>query len=76
MFGDKKLERFVWERRNKTNTVFVVRELEAFRELWFYPMVQRLRQKKLRDPNFSKKGYPEFALEYYNVIVFSKVYLL
>lgn len=27
VFGDSQLERFVWERRNPANTVFVLREL-------------------------------------------------
>ena len=76
MFGDKELERFVWERRNKTNTVFVVRELEELKNMWFFSDVQRLRLKRLQEPNYNKKEFPEFALEYYNPIQYSKVYLL
>lgn len=38
--------------------------------------MQRIRQKFLQDPSFPKKDHPQYALEYYNMIMFSKTYLL
>lgn len=55
VFGGKDLEAYVWQRRKPHNTVFVVKEIESFRELWFYPYVQKIRQKRLQDPSFPKK---------------------
>ena len=43
IFGGKDLEEFVWKRRKPHNTVFVLKELESFKDMWFYPYVQRLR---------------------------------
>ena len=76
IFGGKDIEAYVWERRKPHNTVFVLKEIETFREFWFYPHVQRIRQKRLQDPTFPKKDHPQFALEFYNMIMFSKTYLL
>lgn len=76
VFGDRRLEEFVWQRRRPYNTVFVLREIESFRAAWFYPHVQAIRQQKLQDPSFREKGLPQYALEYYNLIMFSKLYML
>lgn len=76
VFGDRRLEEFVWQRRRPANTVFVLREIESFRGAWFYPLVQAVRLGKLRDPGFADREAPQFALEYYDLIMFSKLYLL
>ena len=62
IFGDKRLEEFVWQRRMPYNTVFVLREIEYFRGMWFFPSVQAIRQNKLQDPSFTEKQVPQYAL--------------
>lgn len=43
IFGSKYLEEYVWNRRRPHNTVFVPKEIESFKEMWFYPVVQSMR---------------------------------
>lgn len=76
VFGDKQLEEFVWLRRKPHNTVFIRKEIESFREMWFYPMVQRLRKEVPQRPDFILHDHPAFKLEYYNMLMFGKLFLL
>jgi hypothetical protein len=53
-----------------------VREVESLKDIWYAPFTERIRQKVLADPAFVNKHYPQFALEYYNPLIMSKLYFL
>jgi len=76
IFGDSELEDFVWERRNPSNTMFIVREQNWFKNE-FYNKIQEIRT----NPDwYNQAGWlPESTqakLEMYNPLVMSKVFLL
>lgn len=76
IFGDEDLEKWVFERRNRHNTQFIVRKLDWFKNE-FYEKIQKIRT----NPRwFSQSGWlPESTqakLEMYNPLVMSKVFLL
>jgi hypothetical protein len=76
IFGDKDLEKWVFERRQQHNTQFIVRELDWFKNE-FYKKIQRIR---LDSSWYSQSSWlPESTqakLEMYNPLVMSKVFLL
>lgn len=76
VFGGRQLEQYVWQRRSPNNTVFVTKEIESFKDMWFFSQVQKVRLKILEDPSFSMRQSPQFALDYYNIIMFSKLYMM
>ena len=76
IFGDSELESFVFERRNRNNTLFVVRSQEWFKSE-FYDTIQSIRN----NPEwYGLSGWlPESTqarLDMYNPLVMSKVFLL
>jgi hypothetical protein len=76
IFGDKDLEKWVFERRQQHNTQFIVRELDWFKNE-FYKKIQRIR---LDSSWYSQSSWlPESTqakLEMYNPLVMSKVFIL
>jgi hypothetical protein len=76
IFGDSDLESFVFERRNRSNTMFVSRSQQWF-ENEFYDRIQSIRT----NPDwYSRAGWlsdsTQAKLEMYNPLVMSKVFLL
>lgn len=76
IFGEKDLEDFVWERRSRDNTQFIVRSSDWFKND-FYEKIQNLRT----NPDwYNQSGWlPESTqakLEMYNPLVMSKMFLL
>lgn len=76
IFGEKELEGFVWERRGRENTQFIVRDQSWFKND-FYDKIQKIRT----NPEwFNQSGWlPESTqarLEMYNPLVMSKMFLL
>jgi len=77
IFGDSELEKFVWERREYSNTQFVIRELNWFKENEFYDKIQKIRT----NPDwFNQVGWlsdsTQAKLEMYNPLVMGKMFLL
>lgn len=77
VFGDSELEKFVWERRDISNTQFINRPLEWFKNNEFFNLIQNIRT----NPNWFKqsgwlKDSAQGSLEMYNPIVMSKMFLL
>ena len=77
IFGDEELRDFVFERRSKENTQFIVRPLDWFRTSEFFDMIQKIRT----DENwFNRAGWlkdsTQARLENYNPLVMSKVFML
>jgi hypothetical protein len=58
------------------NTIFIKKELESFKDLWYYSLAEKLRLKLLADPTFEHKEKVQFADQYYNPTAFSKLYLM
>jgi len=79
IFIESQYENWVWERRDKSNTVVVVRELDWFRSNGFiFNKIQEIRTKP-EWYNQSPSWLPESTqakLEMYNPIVMSKMFLL
>ena len=76
IFGEAELEPFVWERRDKSNTQFITRGQEWFKND-FYTKIQKIRT----NPDwFNQSGWlPESTqakLDMYNPLVMSKMFLL
>lgn len=77
IFGDEELRDFVFKKRDKSNTQFILRPLSWFRENEFFSKIQEIR----KDPTWlNRAGWlPESTqarLENYNPLVMSKVFLL
>jgi len=76
IFGDKDLEKWVFERRQQHNTQFIVRELNWFKNE-FHKKIQRIR---LDSSWYSQSSWlpqsTQAKLEMYNPLVMSKVFLL
>ena len=76
IFGEKELEDFVFSRRSKTNTHFIIRDQIWFKNE-FFDQVQKIRQ----NPEwFNQSGWlkdsTQGKLEMYNPLVMSKMFLL
>ena len=77
IFGDEELEDFVFERRSRENTQFILRPLSWFRESEFFDKIQKIRT----DENWKNmagwlRESTQARLENYNPLVMSKVFLL
>ena len=77
IFGDKQLESFVKKRRSDSNTQFIVRDIEWFKNGEFYEQIQEIRT----NPNWYNlaswlSDSTQAKLEMYNPLVMSKMYLL
>ena len=77
IFGDEKLRDFVFERRSKENTTFIVRDLDWFKNNDYYDKIQSIRNK----PEWHNQvGWlsesTQARLELYNPLVMSKMFLL
>jgi len=78
IFIEQQYENWVWERRDKSNTVVIVRELDWFRSNEFvFNKIQEIRN----NPDWYKQsGWLPYStqakLEMYNPIVMSKMFLL
>ena len=76
IFGESELENFVWERRTRQNTQFIVRDQNWFKSE-FYDKIQKIRT----NPEWlGQAGWlsesTQAKLEMYNPLVMSKMYLL
>jgi hypothetical protein len=77
IFGDSELEKFVWERRDQSNTQFVLRSTDWFKNNEFFDLIQIIRN----NPDwYNKVGWlsesTQAKLEMYNPLVMSKMFLL
>ena len=77
IFGDSELEKFVWERRDHSNTQFVLRSTDWFKNNEFFDLIQIIRN----NPDwYNKVGWlsesTQAKLEMYNPLVMSKMFLL
>jgi hypothetical protein len=76
IFGDSELESFVFERRDRSNTTFIIRSQDWFKNE-FYNKIQEIRT----NPDwFNLAGWlsesTQAKLEMYNPLVMSKMFLL
>jgi hypothetical protein len=77
IFGDESLRDFVFERRSKDNTQFIVRPLEWFRNSEFFDMIQKIRTNEdWANQAGWLKDSTQARLENYNPLVMSKVFML
>jgi len=77
IFGEKELEDFVFERRNPSNTQFILRDKSWFFENDFYNKIQQIRN----NPEwYNQSGWlkesTQGRLDMYNPLVMSKMFLL
>jgi hypothetical protein len=77
IFGDSELEKFVWERRDHSNTQFVLRSADWFKNNEYFNLIQIIRN----NPDwYNKVGWlsesTQAKLEMYNPLVMSKMFLL
>jgi hypothetical protein len=77
IYGDSELEKFVWERRNQSNTQFINRDLTWFKNNEFYDKIQKIRT----NPEwYNQVGWlsesTQARLEMYNPLVMGKMFLL
>jgi len=77
IFGDEKLKEFVFSKRDRSNTQFILRSLEWFRNNHYFDLIQNIRN----DEKWSNQvGWlsesTQAKLEMYNPIVMSKMFLL
>ena len=77
IFGDEELEKFVFERRSRDNTQFILRPMSWFRESEFFNKIQKIRTNEAWQ-NLAGwlKESTQGRLENYNPLVMSKVFLL
>lgn len=76
IFGDSELEKFVWNKRQPSNTQFVLRDLNWFKSE-FFNKIQEIRT----NPSwYNQAGWlkdsAQGSLELYNPLVMSKIFLL
>jgi hypothetical protein len=77
IFGDSDLEKFVWERRDQSNTQFINKELSWFKNNEFYDKIQKIRT----NPDwYNQVGWlsesTQAKLEMYNPLIMCKMFLL
>ncbi len=76
IFGDKELNGFVFQKRSPSNTQFIERSLEWFKND-FFEKIQTIRTtKEWLEQVYWLSGSTQASLEYYNPVVMSKVFLL
>lgn len=77
IFGEDKVAKIVQDNRNNTNTVFIYKTLDSFRDNWqtskMIKVHEDIRQRKMWN---DYKHYPFFALEMYNPVVMSKLFMM
>jgi hypothetical protein len=77
IFGDEKLEEFVYQRRSKLNTQFIVRSKDKFKQSEYYPLIQGIRNK---EEWYNQAGWlkdsTQARLELYNPLVMTKMFFL
>lgn len=77
IFGDNHLKEFVFNHRNKRNTLFIERSLDWFKNNDYFNIIQKIR---LNPHWYQQAGWLEEStqakLEYYNPLVMSKMFLL
>jgi len=77
VFGDNELKKFVFQHRNESNTLFIERNLDWFRNNNYFELIQKIR---LNPKWYQQVGWLEEStqakLEYYNPLVMSKMFLL
>ena len=77
IFGDSELEEFVFERRSRENTQFLLRPLSWFTESEFYDKIQTIRtNEEWKNQVGWLRESTQARLENYNPLVMSKVFLL
>lgn len=77
IYGDKELEKFVWERRDQSNTQFVLRSSDWFKTSVPYEKIQEIRQSQnwLNQSDWLSDS-TQAKLDMYNPLVMSKMFLL
>lgn len=77
IFGDDNLQSYVMERRNSSNTQFILRSTDWFRNNDYYDLIQKIRTDDswLNQTGWIKES-TQARLEYYNPLVMSKMFLL
>ena len=77
IFGYNHLKEFVFNHRNESNTLFIERSLDWFKNNDYFNIIQKIR---LNPQWYSQAGWLEEStqakLEYYNPLVMSKMFLL
>ncbi len=77
IFGDDELQRFVSSKRNSSNTQFILRDKDWFKNNDYFDVIQSIRK---NETWLSQVGWlresTQAKLEYYNPLVMSKVFLL
>ena len=77
IFGDENLRDFVFEKRNESNTQFIVRPLSWFKNNDYYNTIQEIRN---NESWYNQVGWlkesTQAKLEMYNPLVMSKMFLL
>lgn len=77
VFGDEELREFVFKKRNKSNTQFILKPLSWFKDNDYFNNIQKIRT---NEEWLNKSGWlkdsTQARLEMYNPIVMSKVFLL
>jgi hypothetical protein len=77
IFGDEELKKFVFSIRNESNTQFILRTTEWFKNNDYYQLIQNIRN---NSDWFNQTGWlkdsTQAKLELYNPLVMSKVFLL
>ena len=77
IFGDEELEKFVFERRSRDNTQFILRPMSWFKDSEFFNKIQKIRtDEKWQNLSGWLKESTQGRLENYNPLVMSKVFLL
>jgi O-methyltransferase len=77
IFGEEELESFVFERRDRSNTQFIIRGKDWFKSTVPYDKIQEIRQ----NPDwYNQAGWlsesTQAKLEWYNPLVMSKMFLM
>jgi O-methyltransferase len=77
IFGDEELEKFVFERRSKSDTHFILRKKEWFVNNNYFSKIQQIRtDDKWLNLSGWLKDSTQAKLEMYNPLVMSKMFLL
>jgi hypothetical protein len=77
IFGDEHLKKIVFEFRNEVDTLFILRDLDWFKDNDYYQLIQNIR---VNPDWYNQVGWlsssTQAKLEMYNPLVMSKVFLL
>ena len=77
IFGDETLQKFVMERRDLSNTQFILRSTDWFKDNEYYELIQKIRTNSewVNQVGWLSES-TQARLEIYNPLVMSKVFLL